>query len=109
MNKYKNIKTAVDGITFDSKQEANRYIQLRLLERAGHISNLQCQVRFELIPKQRDERRVDYIADFVYNEGEQKIAEDVKGVATQAYILKRKLFKFKYPEIKFKEIKNEKK
>lgn len=106
MRKYRNVKATVDGITFDSKKEANRYIQLRLLERSGHISDLRCQVKYELIPKQKDERKAEYIADFVYSEGGKTIAEDVKGYATAVYKLKRKLFKYKYPDIEFREVKN---
>ena len=82
MNKYRNKKIEVDGIVFDSKKEANRYRELKLLEDAGEIINLQRQVKFLLIPSQREpdkrgarggivkgnllERECSYIADFVY-------------------------------------------
>lgn len=89
--KYNARKTTVDGITFDSKREANRYAELKLLERAGEISDLKLQVPFELIPKQPGERAVKYIADFVYTEDGQTVVEDTKGVKTPVYILKRKL------------------
>lgn len=99
MSKYKNRKTTVDGIVFDSKKEAARYQDLRLLERAGEIQDLRCQVPFELVPAQRDakgklvERPVKYLADFVYQDcatGE-RVVEDVKGRRTRDYIIKRKL------------------
>lgn len=91
MAKYNNIKTVVDGITFDSKKEAQRYQTLKLFEKAGMITDLKCQVAFELIPKQDGERAVKYIADFVYKELGKVVVEDVKGKRTQVYILKRKL------------------
>lgn len=91
MSKYKNRKTVVDGITFDSQKEAARWQELRLLERGGLITDLRLQVPFELIPKQPGERAVNYIADFVYTENGETVVEDAKGVRTQAYVLKRKL------------------
>jgi hypothetical protein len=91
VSKYKNRKTVVDGIVFDSQKEAARWWELKLLERAGAIADLRRQVRFELIPKQEGERAVTYIADFVYTENGERVVEDAKGVRTQAYVLKRKL------------------
>ena len=94
MSKYKNVKTTLDGITFDSKKEATRYAELMLLQGSGLIQNLRLQVPFELIPKQQGERAVKYIADFVYDENGETIVEDTKSEITQAnptYILKRKL------------------
>lgn len=95
MSKYGNIKTTTsDGITHDSVKEANRWCELKLLERAGRISDLRRQVKFELIPKQEGERAVYYIADFVYNENGKKVVEDVKSKGTkkkESYIIKRKL------------------
>lgn len=90
-NKYGNKKVTVDGIEFDSKKEANRYLQLKLLERAGEIQDLQLQVKFELIPKQKGERACNYIADFVYTQNGETIVEDTKGFKTPEYIIKRKL------------------
>lgn len=106
-SKYKNRKVTVDGITFDSAKEAYRYRDLKLLERAGEISGLQLQVKYELIPTQRGktrtERAVNYIADFVYQtKGGAQIVEDVKGYrdpASAAYakfVIKRKLMLQKY-------------
>lgn len=90
-NKYKTKKTIVDNITFDSKKEANRYCELRLLERAKVISNLQLQVTYILIPKSKYGRAIKYVADFVYEENNQVIIEDVKGVKTPVYRLKKRL------------------
>ena len=96
-NKYKNEKITMDGMTFDSKKEYYRYCDLKLLERAGEIKDIQRQVKFELIPKQEEERAVNYIADFVYfdNKGN-KIVEDTKGIRTPEYIIKRKLMLLRY-------------
>lgn len=103
-SKYCAHKTMFDGIAFDSKREAQRYAELRVLERAGEISNLRIQVPYELIPKQDAERPVYYIADFVYldHDGEE-IVEDVKGVKTPVYIIKRKLMLHRYG-IKIQEV-----
>ena len=92
MGKYKNHSITVDNLRFDSIREAKRYKELMILFRAGAISDLQCQVKYELIPKQNGERSITYIADFVYKDREgNKHVEDVKGCRTQVYILKRKL------------------
>lgn len=105
MSKYHNKKVVVDGKTFDSKKEAERYQALKLLEKADVIRNLSRQVPFELIPKQENERAVKYIADFTYIETAtgKIIVEDVKGYRTDVYKLKRKLFKWRYPEYEFLE------
>lgn len=96
--KYHNRKTIVNGHTFDSKKEANRYSELLLLERAGAIHDLRTQVKYVLIPSQRSketgkvvERECSYKADFVYTEGGETVVEDVKGFRTKEYIIKRKL------------------
>ena len=104
MSKYGNIKTTTsDGITHDSIKEANRWCELKLLERAGKIRLLQRQVKYTLIPKQEGEREVCYIADFVYNENGKLVVEDVKGKKTKDYIIKRKLMLWVHG-IKIKEI-----
>lgn len=105
MTKYRSQKTTLDGITFDSKKEARRYTELLLLQKSGVISDLRLQVKFEIIPKQKDERAAHYIADFVYQENGETIVEDTKGFKTKDYILKRKLMKWRYPDIQFKEAK----
>lgn len=99
--KYGNKQTPYEGVMFDSKIEANRFAELRYLLRAGMISNLRRQVPYELIPSQRVdgkvvERPVKYIADFVYTENGREVVEDVKGVRTDVYVIKRKLMLQKY-------------
>lgn len=95
-SKYKAVKTTVNGIAFDSKREADRYIFLRLMEKAGKITDLRMQVRHTLIPAQRIggkvvERAVEYKSDFEYDQDGKHIVEDAKGVRTKDYIIKRKL------------------
>lgn len=93
-NKYNAQRVTVDGIKFDSKKEANRYCDLKLLERAGVISDLKLQVFFELIPSNKTERGVAYVADFTYYENGIYVVEDTKSEATKkiaSYIIKRKL------------------
>ena len=92
MSKYGNIKTTTsDGITHDSVKEANRWCELKLLERAGRISDLRRQVKFELIPKQEGERAIHYIADFVYIENGRQVVEEVKGFRTKEDKLKKRM------------------
>jgi hypothetical protein len=107
-NKYRNKTTATfDGNVHDSRKEANRWSQLLLLERAGVISDLKRQVRYELIPKQEGERAVYYVADFEYIENGNKVVEDVKGykegLAYRVFAIKRKLMLYVHG-IKVKEI-----
>lgn len=101
MNKYGNRKTVVDGVVFDSAREARRWQELKLLERAGEISHLRRQVPFELIPTQKEgkrvvERAVTYVADFVYTDNATggSVVEDAKGIRTKEYILKRKMMRY---------------
>ena len=90
--KYNNTKIRVDGRLFDSKAEAARWQELSLLERAGEITELERQVEYELIPKQKGERAAKYIADFRYVDHEgNTVVEDTKGVKTPVWIIKRKL------------------
>lgn len=92
-SKYGNVKTVVDNITFDSKKEAARYQELRILVRTGEISDLELQKR---IPITIDGIKVcTYIADFVYKvrSGGETIIEDAKGYKTAIYRLKKKLVK----------------
>lgn len=107
MSKYRSKKITRDGMTFDSKKEYERWCELRLLEKAGKIKNLQRQVKFELLPSQKVdgkvvERACHYVADFVYylapqNEADKfldlwkYVVEDTKGFRTTDYIIKRKL------------------
>ena len=90
-NKYYNKKTVVDGHTFDSRKEARRYRDLKIMERAGVISNLQLQVPFVLFKHSQYGRVVKYIADFVYEENGKQVVEDVKGVRTPVYKLKKRV------------------
>ena len=101
--KYRARRTEIDGIVFDSAKEARRYLDLKLLERCGEIRALELQVRYELLPKNGRERAVHYVAVFRYEENGKLVVEDVKGVRTREYILKRKMFKYRYPEIEFRE------
>lgn len=115
--KYGNKKITIGGQVFDSKKEYRRYCELTLLERAGEITNLQRQVHYLLIPEQRApstevykkgsragqpkpgpvlERKVVYIADFVYQENGETVVEDTKGIKTKEYIIKRKLLLYRY-------------
>lgn len=112
ISKYHSKKVEYDGLKFDSKKEAKRYRELMLLERAGKIKDLQMQVKYELIPSQKDmsgrviERAVIYIADFVYTDistpVHRLIVEDIKGYrntkggAYALYVIKRKLMLHKY-------------
>ena len=105
--KYHNKKTVIDGIKFDSKLEAERYSQLKMMERAGVIRDLELQPEYELLPSFRKNgktwRRTVYKADFRYilAEDDRTIIEDVKGsisVITDVFRLKQKLFEYKYPD-----------
>ena len=111
MRKYHNKKTFIDGIKFDSKLEAERYAQLKMMERAGIIRNLELQPEYELIPSFKKDgktwRKTVYKADFRYIlcEDDKTIIEDVKGstaVITDVFRLKQKLFEYKYPELTIK-------
>ncbi len=90
-NKYHAKKTEVDGITFASKKEASRYRQLKLMERAKAIQDLQMQVKFPLIKKSKYGREIKYIADFTYYDNGQLVVEDTKGYRTDVYKLKKRL------------------
>ena len=125
-NKYHNKKYTYLGIKFDSLKECRRYSELRLLEQAGKIKDLELQKAYELIPAQYEEstetytkglhkgepkpgrlleRAVVYRADFVYTDCEtgQQVVEDTKGMRTKEYVIKRKLLLWRYG-IKIKEI-----
>jgi hypothetical protein len=115
--KYGNKKIKVCGLVFDSKKEYRRWRELGLLERAGEITNLRRQVEYILIPEQRGqsaekytrgpkkglckpgellERKVTYIADFVYEKAGETVVEDCKGMRTKEYIIKRKLMLYQH-------------
>lgn len=113
MSKYGAKKVTYDGKTFDSKKEAQRYAELRLLERGKVIKDLKCQVKYPLLLAQYEkgengkllERGVTYVADFAYTDCKtgERIVEDTKGVKTEAYIIKRKLMLYFYG-IRIKEV-----
>lgn len=102
-NKYRNVKVKTASGTFASKHEWRRFCELQLLEKAGEITELRTQVRFELVPAQYDkapggkrgkclERAVCYIADFTYRTKDGAfVVEDAKGRKTKEYVIKRKL------------------
>lgn len=98
-SKYHAQKCVLDGINFDSRKEAMKYADLNVLEKAKIIKDLKLQVKFPLIPAQKDEsgkvveRAVDYVADFVYRDSDTGLLHvvDAKGVRTRDYIIKRKL------------------
>lgn len=116
-SKYGSRKQTVSGTTFDSRKEARRFQELRLLEQAGQISDLRLQVKYQLIPPQRApsievyksgpnkgrrkpgklvEKECSYIADFVYVQDGETVVEDAKGYRTDVYIIKRKLMLERY-------------
>ena len=109
--KYRNRKVERDGMTFDSKKEYTRWCELKLLEQAGDIKDLQRQVKLVLIPAQREpdiigkrggikkgkllEHEVSYVADFIYTDKDGKwVVEDTKGMRTKDYVIKRKMLLF---------------
>lgn len=118
-NKYHSKKIIKDDLIFDSKKEYLRFCELVLLEKAGKISDLKRQVKFVLIPAQREpdkigkrggkikgaliERECAYKADFVYTENGQTVVEDAKGMRTKEYIIKRKMMLYIHG-IKIKEV-----
>ena len=99
-SKHRNKKTLLDGIIFDSKVESERYAELKLLEKAGEIVNLERKVKFELAPSVvingRKRPPLRYYADFTYFlSGGRFVCEDVKGSekVTEGYRIKRHLMK----------------
>ena len=97
-NKYHNKWVEVDGIKFPSIKEAERWKTLRLMERAGEITLLARQVKIELVPKSNLFRAVYYVADFVYFDKKtgKTVYEDVKGMKTDVYKLKKKLLYWRH-------------
>ena len=125
-NKYKAVKTTIDGITFDSKREAKRYTELKLLEKAGHITHLELQPEYQITIN--GAKICKYKADFRYftvrqenreqytnskgewqtptitGDKEGQIVEDTKGFKTPIYRLKKKLVEACYPGTQIKEV-----
>lgn len=119
-NKYQAQKCEFNGEKFDSRKELQRWLELRLLERSGEIIDLRRQVKFELIPAQREpdtygkrggvikgkviEHGVNYVADFVYKDKQgNTVVEDTKGMRTKEYVIKRKLMLY-FRGIRIREI-----
>ena len=100
MSKYRNKRVEVDGIVFDSKAEARRYGELKLMREGGLIHNLRTHPRYVLLEpftvKGIRYRGVTYEADFSYTENGVEVVEDVKGKPTQVYLLKKKMFLDRY-------------
>ena len=100
--KYRNRKVVNACGTFDSVKEYNHWAELRSLELIGAISNLRRQVRYQIIPEQRDkggkvlEHARYYIADFVYDKNGETVVVDVKGYRTDVYRLKRALMLYQH-------------
>lgn len=99
-NKYHNEKVLNEDGKFDSKYEYQEWCRLKVLERGKVISELRRQVPFDLIPtintKQGALRKITYVADFVYREGDKMVAVDTKGFETDVYVIKKRLFLLKY-------------
>jgi gp72 family protein len=99
-SKYSSVKTDVDGVAFDSKKEAEFYAELKVRERAGEISHLRLQPRYLLQEAFKHDgkqyREIEYVADFEYIENGVTVVIDVKGFKTAVYMLKKKLFLYKY-------------
>ena len=98
-----------DGITFASKGEMYRYLELKLKEKAGEIKDLELQPRYELIPQFTDWKgekynSITYVADFRYYEVITKriVVEDFKGYETDVFKIKEKLLRYKYPDLDFR-------
>lgn len=109
MSKYRAVKATADGIVFDSKKERDYYCYLKMLQQAGEVEDIRCQVEYELQPKFKHGgktiRAIKYIADFVVTNKDGTVdVIDVKGFRTKEYMLKKKILLFKYPYIKFKEV-----
>jgi hypothetical protein len=109
MNKYRNKKVIVDDYIFDSIQESRRYKELKLLLRAGEIKELTLQPRFLLQEAFRKNgksyRKIEYVADFMYWQDGKYIVEDVKGIQTDVFKLKHKMFEKMYPGLELRIIK----
>ena len=105
-NKYNARKVTEDNITFDSIAEYSRYCDLKSLQQAGEITGLEVHKRFIVFDAVLDGKRekVVYEADFIYQENGRTIAEDVKGVKTEVFKIKAKLFRARYPEIDFRTV-----
>lgn len=100
-SKYRAQPETIDGIKFASKREARRYGELKLLVRAHQITKLELQPRFPLIVNGK--KVCTYVADFEYIEDGERVVEDVKGMRTRDYIIKRKLLMALNPDLDHRE------
>ena len=109
-SKYGSKKVIINGIKFDSKKEGKRYLELKMLERAGEIKELELQKEFVLQPSFKKNgktyRKTTYKADFYYFsiKDNKYIVEDVKGFKTDVYMLKKKIFEYVYNDLELKEL-----
>lgn len=108
-NKYNAQKTVINGVQFDSRRESLIYQNLLNLQNKGIITHLERQKRFEIIPKTKTERAAYYVADYFFQEVAtgQWVVADCKSPITKklpAYVLKRKLMRYRYPEYEFREM-----
>lgn len=110
MSKFKSVRVVVDGQRFDSQKEAARGFDLKIMQKAGMISELRFQVPFVLqesfIHDGKKEQDICYVADATYMENDKYIVEDTKSEHTRKndlYRVKRKLLLFRYPDITFRE------
>ncbi|WP_371378827.1 DUF1064 domain-containing protein [Sporomusa aerivorans] len=107
-HKYGAVKTIVDGIAFDSRKEAAKYQELKLLQRAGEIVELELQPEYVLqeafVRDRKPIRAIVYRADFraKYKDG-RVVVMDTKGYRTKEYMLKKKMFLARYPDVEFVE------
>lgn len=105
MTKYHNKKTVINGITFDSRREAERYVELKVLQKKGLITQLELQPKFLLQKgfkyRGKTQSAITYKADFRYIDLETNtyVVEDVKGMVTQAFAIKKKMFLATYGDI----------
>ena len=108
MSKYGNRRTKLYDITFASAAEAERYLALKDMAERGEITALELQPEFEILPSfsagGEHYRCIKYRADFGYTKDGAQVVEDVKGFATEAFKIKAKLFRYRYPDIDFRVI-----
>ena len=103
-SKYHARPTTIDGVRFASAAEARRYGQLMLLQKLGEISGLELQPRFPIVIDGK--LCATYVADFAYFTQGERVVEDVKGMITPVYRLKKKLVEALYPGTKIVEVKS---
>ena len=105
-NKYGNRKTKLYDVVFDSAAEAERYLALKDMAERGEITDLVLQPEFEILPsfscRGDNYRSINYRPDFGYTENGVHVVEDVKGFATDVFLMKAKLFRYRYPDIELR-------